>query len=88
MGFPNPPSISEDANDDPDGQISYELYFPAPINQSKIDSLRFHVTTRNVFALLYRASLVGLSLYQALEDLLERMQQYMPPQTDNTGLLM
>lgn len=86
MGFPNPPSISEDGSQD--GQISYELYFPAPINQSKVDSLRFHVTTRNVFALLYRASLVGLSLFQALEDLLERLQQYMPSQTDNASLIM
>src|SRR6202035_5559335 len=48
--------LSENASQDPDGQISYELFFPAPINQSKPESLRYHATTRNVFALLYQAS--------------------------------
>lgn len=86
-GQPTPPG-SETSAQDPDGEISYELYFPAPLNLSKTDSLRHHVTTRNVFALLYQASLVGLNMHQALEDLQERMITYMPPETDNVGLIM
>src|ERR1700738_1537732 len=73
------PPMSENGSQDPDGQISYVLYFPAPINQSKVDSLRYPPTTRNVFALLYQRSLVGLNLLQALTDLHDRLQTYLPP---------
>ncbi|KAI5857396.1 hypothetical protein GGS23DRAFT_600884 [Durotheca rogersii] len=84
-GQPTPP-ISEDASlTDTDGQISYEMYFPTPPNLSKLEAHRHAITTRNVFALLYHASLVGLSLFQALSDLLARLTAYMPPETDNVG---
>ncbi|KAB5578187.1 hypothetical protein GE09DRAFT_1022177 [Coniochaeta sp. 2T2.1] len=87
-GQPTPP-ISEDASlGEDDGQISYEMYFPTPPNASKIDQLRHHITTRNVFALLYHASLVGLSLYQALSDLHSRLETYMPPEADNVGTVL
>jgi hypothetical protein len=79
---------SENGREDPEGQISYELFFPAPMNQSKAESLRYHATTRNVFALLYQASLVGLNLLQALNDLHERLQQYMPGDQQSSELIM
>ncbi|KAK1574107.1 uncharacterized protein LY79DRAFT_583180 [Colletotrichum navitas] len=85
-GQPTPP-ISEDLGE-ADGQISYEMYFPAPANMSKTEQLRSHVTTRNVFALLYHASLVGLSLHQALSDLHMRLDAYMPPDSDNVGMIL
>ncbi|KJR82404.1 uncharacterized protein SPSK_02973 [Sporothrix schenckii 1099-18] len=88
MGQPTPP-ISEDASlVDVDGQISYEMYFPTPPNMNKVDQLRHHITTRNIFALLYHASLVGLSLYQALADLHARLEAYMPPEMDNVGTII
>jgi hypothetical protein len=90
-GHHHTPPISESSTngyDAYDGQISYEIYFPAPINQSKIDTLRHQVTTRNVFALLSQASLVGLNLYQALFDLHERLEVYMPPETDAAGMII
>jgi len=71
-----------------DGQVSYELYFPPPANLSMVDSLRHHVTTRNVFALLYQTSLAGFNLYQALQDLSERLQLWMPPECDVSGMIM
>lgn len=71
-----------------DGQISYEIHFPTPTNYAKTDILRHQVTTRNVFALLYQASLVGLNLYQALTDLHERLEVYMPPDTDTAGMII
>ncbi|KAI1074850.1 hypothetical protein F5B20DRAFT_585860 [Whalleya microplaca] len=87
-GQPTPP-ISEDASlADTDGQISYEMYFPTPPNTSKIDSTRHAISTRNVFALLYHASLVGLSLFQALSDLIARLEAYMPPEADNVGTVL
>jgi hypothetical protein len=87
-GQPTPP-ISEDVSlGEADGQISYEMYFPTPPNMSNTDQLRQHITTRNVFALLYHASLVGLSLYQALFDLHSRLETYMPPEADNVGTIL
>ncbi|KAH9908878.1 hypothetical protein F4778DRAFT_776047 [Xylariomycetidae sp. FL2044] len=87
-GQPTPP-VSEDVNlADADGQISYEMYFPTPPNLSKLEAHRHAITTRNVFALLYHASLVGLSLFQALSDLLARLEVYMPPEADNVGTVL
>lgn len=80
--------VSETSPQDSDGQISYELYFPAPPSVSKLDVSRYHVTTRNVFALLYQASFVGYNLFQALTDLQERLQVYMPSEVDSAGLIM
>ncbi|KAI1473302.1 hypothetical protein F4774DRAFT_415962 [Daldinia eschscholtzii] len=87
-GQPTPP-VSEDISlTDADGQISYEMYFPTPSNMSKAEAHRYAITTRNVFALLYHASLVGLSLSQALSDLLTRLKAYMPPEADNLGIIL
>lgn len=72
-----------------DGQISYEIYFPAPSNASRVDQLRYNVTTRNVFALLCHVSLVGTSLHQALSDLYQRLEEYSPPShVDNLLTIM
>jgi hypothetical protein len=84
---PTPPT-SENSVGAYDGQISYEIYFPAPLHQSNSDTIRHQVTTRNVFAVLYQASLVGMNLYQALSDLQERLETYMPPDTDVAGMII
>lgn len=86
-GQPTPP-VSEDASlAEMDGQISYEMYFPTP-NLPRTEQLRHQLTTRNVFALLYHSSLVGLTLYQALSDLHSRLETYMPPGSDNVGQII
>lgn len=84
-GQPTPPR-SDDSYVGVDGQLSYELFFPPPSNASKTDRIRHQITTRNIFALLCRVSLVGLSLHQALSDLHERLDQYLP-QTPGDNLL-
>ena len=61
-----------------DANVRYEIYFPAPLDASRIDVLRYHVTTRNFFALLLAKPLVGLTFYQALIDLHQRLRLYMP----------
>ncbi|KAI1463247.1 uncharacterized protein F4812DRAFT_255161 [Daldinia caldariorum] len=87
-GQPTPP-VSEDTSlTDIDGQISYEMYFPTPPTMGKVEALRYAITTRNIFALLYHASPVGLSLSQALSDLLERLKAYMPTEADNLGTIL
>ncbi|KAK5662649.1 hypothetical protein OQA88_8564 [Cercophora sp. LCS_1] len=87
-GQPTPPVSEDNSLWEQDGQISYEMYFPTPSNMTKLDQVRHHITTRNVFALLYHASLVGLSLYQALADLHARLETYMPPEADNVGTIL
>lgn len=72
-----------------DGQISYEIYFPPPSNANRTDQLKYHITTRNVFAMLCHVSLVGLSLHQALMDLHQRLDEYSPPShVDNLLTIM
>ena len=72
---PGPANVNPDA-DDP--RIRYEIYFPAPNDASRLDILRYHITTRNFLALLLSKPLVGLTFYQALIDLHERLRLYMP----------
>ncbi|KAK6859707.1 hypothetical protein PG995_003343 [Apiospora arundinis] len=87
-GQPTPP-MSEDASlAEADGQISYEMYFPTPTHLNRMEAHLHAVTTRNVFALLYHASLVGFSLHQALTDLHLRLNMYMPPEADNVGTIL
>ncbi|KAK4124564.1 hypothetical protein N657DRAFT_553618, partial [Parathielavia appendiculata] len=71
-----------------DGQISYKLYFPAPSNMTTIETLRYHITTRNVFATLQHASLVGFYLCQALNDLNARLDAYLSPEIDTVGAII
>lgn len=52
------------------------------------DLQRYHVTTRNVFAIIYKASLVGTSLYETLCDLHKRLDEWMPPDLDNAGTII
>ncbi|KAI1120898.1 hypothetical protein F5Y10DRAFT_113330 [Nemania abortiva] len=87
-GQATPPVSEDNAHADIDGQISYEMYFPTPPGLSKAEAHRHAITTRNVFALLYHASLVGLSLFQALQDLLDRLDAYMEPDADNVGTIL
>ncbi|ROT36551.1 hypothetical protein SODALDRAFT_335651 [Sodiomyces alkalinus F11] len=87
-GQPSPPASEDNSVGDADGQISYEMYFPTPSGMSKVDQFRHHITTRNMFALFYHASLVGISLYQALSDLHARLDAYMPAKADNVETMV
>jgi len=80
--------MSVATSNDKDYPILYEIYFPAPSQLSKFERLRHYLTTRNVLALLSDKTLVGLTYYQALADLLERMDFYMPPNSDNAGYMI
>ncbi|PHH52826.1 hypothetical protein CFIMG_004971RAa [Ceratocystis fimbriata CBS 114723] len=73
---------------DAEGQISYEMFFPTPPNISKVEQLRYQITTRNLFALLYHTSLVGLSLCQALTDLVSRLDVCMSADSDSVSTVI
>lgn len=88
-GQPTPPLSEDTIVTSTDGQISYEIFFSPPSNASKPEQVRYSVSVRNVFAILYHASLVGLSLCQALSDLHSRMEQFMPQaETDNLSTII
>lgn len=88
-GHPTPPLSEDTIITSTDGQISYEIFFSPPSNASKTEQVRYSVSVRNVFAILYHASLVGLSLCQALADLHSRMEQLMPQaETDNLSTII
>ncbi|KAF3342608.1 hypothetical protein VdG2_09568 [Verticillium dahliae VDG2] len=87
-GHPTPPVSEDNSFGEADGQISYEMYFPTPSNMNKTDQLRHHITTRNVFALLYHASIVGITLCQALTDLHIRLNAYLPADADNVSTII
>ena len=65
-----------------DAQFRYEIHFPAPDGASRTEILRHHITTRNFFALLLIKPLVGLTYYQALIDLHERLLMLMPKESN------
>ena len=67
--------------------VQYKLYMDARSGGSKVDVLRYHITTRNFFAFLLRKPLVGFTYYQALVDLHERLDEYSPAGVDSAVAL-
>lgn len=67
--------------------VQYKLYMDARYGGSKVDVLRYHITTRNFFAFLLRKTLVGFTYYQALVDLHERLDEYLPTGVDSAVAL-
>lgn len=62
--------------------VQYKVFIDAHSGGSKVDVLRYHITTRNFFAFLLRKPLVGFTFYQALVDLHERLEEYLSPNID------
>ncbi|KAF4337962.1 hypothetical protein FBEOM_8169 [Fusarium beomiforme] len=83
-----PPASGRTSIGDMGGQVLYEMHFPPPQNMKSVDQLRHQLTTRNFFALLLNASMVGLSLHETLSDLHVRLDSYMPPNNDNVSQLV
>lgn len=87
LGRRAPSSSSEISNPGNEAQIRHEIHFPAPDGASRIEILRHHITTRNFFALLLNKPLVGLTFYQALIDLHERLVVLMPRESNCTDVV-
>ena len=82
------PTLSENCAPIEDSPIRHEIHFPAPDGASRIEVLRHHITTRNLFAFLLGKPLVGLTYYQALTDLHEHLMLYMPQEVDCARLII
>lgn len=88
LGRRAPSSSLEINNPGNEAQIRHEIHFPAPDGASGIEILRHHITTRNFFALLLNKPLVGLTFYQALIDMHERLLVLMPRESDCTDVII
>lgn len=75
---PSPPmSENSGAHLEYDGQISYELTFPAPLGLNTMETLRHQNQTRNTLAVICGVySLTGVNFYQILADLHDRLEVY------------
>ncbi|KAL8846392.1 MAG: hypothetical protein Q9221_008505 [Calogaya cf. arnoldii] len=82
------PTLSETGHCSNDNPIRHEIHFPAPEEASRIEILRHHITTRNLFAFRLDRPLVGLTYYQALTDLNERLLLYMSQEIDCTRIII
>ncbi|KAI1426953.1 hypothetical protein F5Y12DRAFT_222938 [Xylaria sp. FL1777] len=63
------------------GQI--ELFIPAPPRADKIHSYNYHLATRNLFAFIFRRSMVGECLGTALIALMHGLYRFRTPDVDN-----
>ena len=82
------PSSLDISKPEHDAQIRHEIHFPAPDGASRTEILRHHITTRNFFALLSNKPLVGLTFYQALIDLHERLLMVLPRESNCAKVMM
>lgn len=65
-----------------------DLFVPAPLSADKDDAFRYHITTRNFFAWIFRRSVVGEHLGAALSDLLDSMAEFRTDDCDNVADLL
>lgn len=88
LGRRVPPSSLEISKPRNEAHIRHEIHFPAPDGASRAEILRYHITTRNFFAFLLNKPLVGLTFYQALIDLHERLLILLPREANCTEVMM
>ncbi|KAF2966653.1 hypothetical protein GQX73_g6904 [Xylaria multiplex] len=65
-----------------------ELFIPAPPKSDKRRSYNYHLATRNLFAFIFRRSMVGDCLGSALITLYNSLRQFRTPDADNLQDLM
>ncbi|KAI9840100.1 MAG: hypothetical protein M1837_001904 [Sclerophora amabilis] len=84
-----PASLLSDAGSvDRDPLVVYRVFFPARPNGFETGSMRYRVATRNLIAFLLGKSLVGVTLYQTLMDLFDRLRFYCPSEPEIAQLLI
>jgi hypothetical protein len=62
-----------------------ELFIPAPAGADKNQAFLYHLATRNLFAWIFRRSLVGEHLGSALVGLLNSMHEFRLPTEDSVA---
>lgn len=70
----------------PNGRV--DLYIPAPPTDDKADAFNYHLATRNFFAWVFRRSLAGEHLGNALIALLNTMADFRSDGEDNVADLL
>lgn len=83
IGMPDRGTVqTEDSKENQTPGVQYKLYMGAHSGGSKVDVMRYHVTTRYFLAFLIRKPLVGITLYQVLVDLYERLKECLSSSID------
>ena len=86
-GSTTPPSY-DNLSDTLSHESSYcSIHLDAPSDMSRVERYNYHITTRNFFAWLVGAPLVGTDPVSALLDLKIRMDVWRDPGADNFGAL-
>lgn len=65
-----------------------DLYIPAPWTANQLQALHFHLAIRNLFAWVFRRSMVGEQLGTALIALASSLERFRQPEADNTQDLL
>ncbi|KAL0932113.1 uncharacterized protein CTRU02_213066 [Colletotrichum truncatum] len=65
-----------------------ELYIPAPLTADKEQAFAYHLATRNFFAWIFRRSMVGEHLGNALIELMSNMAEFRSKDVDNMADLI
>lgn len=65
-----------------------DLYIPAPWTANRLQSYLYHLAIRNLFAWMFRRSVVGEHLGQTLISLANCLQKYREPGADNMQDMM
>lgn len=65
-----------------------DLYIPAPAAASRSETAQYHLAIRNFFAWVFRRSMVGRHLGNALIGLANAMDEFRELDADNTGDLL
>lgn len=81
-------SRQKNASKSSDRQPRIELYIPAPPNSDKHQAYSYHLATRNFFAFVFRRSLVGEHLGEALVNLMHSMHESRSQDVDNVADIM
>ncbi|KAI1878169.1 uncharacterized protein JN550_000351 [Neoarthrinium moseri] len=77
------PSQTEFESQGRQPQHRVDLYIPAPPGSDKQQAFNYHLATRNLFAFVFRRSLVGEHLGTALIGLLHSMYEFRTTDVDN-----
>lgn len=92
---PDSPSFEGDASpsdlefwSDANPTARVELFIPAPEGSDRDQALSYHLATRNLFAWVFRRSVVGENLGDALVTLLNSMHEFRSADADNVDDLM
>ncbi|KAK3985227.1 hypothetical protein QBC44DRAFT_335471 [Cladorrhinum sp. PSN332] len=87
-GYDAEEAFLDDLMGDANPNDKVELYIPAPSTATKAEAALHHLTIRNIFAWVFRISVVGEHLGVALISLLNSLSEFRCPDEDNMDSIL